>query len=365
MTTHRAATVLHVIAHMEKGGAERQLALLVDASRHRHVIAVLPGNQRSSPTTVELLPGLSPPAILRSVRGLIRKHDVDIVQLWLPDRITIPAMIAAHLEKRRIISGDRRRVRNYGGAAIRDRLNYVNHIFADVVVPNYPHFPPRLSLRRLLGIPARTLPILNGIDLAPKARPIRTVPDRLLFVGRLVEPKRVELLIRALPALTARAGIAGLDVVGSGPREAALRDEVKSLGVSDKVTFHGHRADWSEMFDPGEYFLVLPSVAEGMSNTVFEAIAQGFLPIVRDSRELRAILSDWEAIPVLVDMDRAGALVKTVATLTAGPATALDARTGAMQANLGRLSISRMAAAYDELYERLLTDPSASSGAAR
>lgn len=361
----RTATVLHVIAHMEKGGAERQLSLLVGESRHSHVIAVLPGNQRPSPAVIELLPGLSPSAIVRSVRGLIRKHRVDIVQLWLPDRLTIPAMVAARLEKRRVISGDRRRVRNYGRAAIRDRLTYVNHFCADVVVPNYPHYPPRLSLRRLLGIPARTCPVFNGIDLASNARAIRTVPERLLFVGRLVEQKRVELLLRALPALMANAGIAGLDVVGEGPRKEALLGEVEVLGLSDNVTFHGYRTDWSTMFDPGRHFLVLPSVSEGMSNTVFEAIAQGFLPIVRDSRELRAILSDWEFGPALVDMDRTEALVTAVAALTTGPAEAIDMRARAMQANLGRLSVERMAAAYDGLYDQLLTDPSATPGAWR
>lgn len=350
----RKATVLHVIAHMEKGGAERQLRLLVEASSQKHVIAVLPGGDRPSSAAVELIPDKSPCAIYKRVHCLIRKHNVDIVQLWLPYSITIPALFAARRARCHVISGDRRKVRNYGFSAVRDRLTYVNHLFSDVVIPNYPHFPPRFGLRRLLRIPGRTRPIFNGVELTPSVRPIDTTPDRLLFVGRLVEQKRTEDLLHALPELLAHAGIAGLDVVGEGPQEAALRSKTERLGLSSKVTFHGYCNDWSTMFDPNSHFLVLPSVSEGMSNTVFEAIAQGFLPIVRESRELRATLVNWDVNPVIVDMSRTEALVDAVAFLTKCPPRTLNQRARAMQVNLQYFSVARMTAAYDEIYEQLL-----------
>lgn len=347
------ARVLHVIAHIEKGGAERQLALLVKGSRHKHFIATLPGNERASAATVLNLPGLSPRAIFHSVRSMIRECEIEIVQLWLPDRITIPAMFAARSENCRIISGDRRRVRNYGGPAIRDRIAYVNHLFSHKVIPNYPHFPPRLSLRRLLGVPARTYTILNGIDITPIPRSLATTPTRLLFVGRLVEQKRVGMLLALLPDLIASAGISGLDIVGDGPEHLNLRRQTEELGLGADVSFHGYHTNWGAMFDPAKSLLVLPSVSEGMSNTVFEAISYGFLPIVRESWELRAILTDWDVGPIMVDMSRDGALHATLAALTAGPAETISERVRMMQSNLWRISVDRMVNSYDDVYDQL------------
>ncbi|MBY6160043.1 glycosyltransferase [Mameliella alba] len=350
----QTCAVLHVIAHMQKGGAERQLCLLVDASRHRHVITVLPGSDRATTAKIVPLPGLNPMAIYRSVRETIRANEIDIVQLWLPDRLTIPAMFAARAEGCRIISGDRRKVRNYGRAAIRDRLNYVNHVFADVVIPNYPHFPPRTSLRRLLGIPRKTQTIPNGLDLAPANRPIGSLPNRLLFVGRLVEQKRVDRLIDVMPQLQA-AGIAGLDIVGEGPEGADLKRRADELADPDRVVFHGHMSNWGEVFDPETHVLVLPSASEGMSNTLFEAIAWGFLPMVTGTAELETLLDSWPAKPILIDPDAPQTIVDGARDIQASTAAEIEQRVRQMQTALSRFSVSAMAEEYDRVYDRLCT----------
>lgn len=346
-------TIMHVIAHIEKGGAERQLALLAENSVHRHVIVVLSGNEGPSPAKVELLSSLSPLRIFKEVRGFIRNHDVDIVQLWLPDRITIPAMLAALAEGRPIISGDRRKVRNYGMGAFRDRLPYLNHLFARVVIPNYPHLPPKLSLRRLLGIPRRTHTILNGIEYEPSVRTIATTPSRLLFVGRFVEQKRVGELIDLLPELNRNTGVAGLDIVGEGTLEADYRERARKGQVESLIEFHGRLSDWGTRFSPDRNILILPSVSEGMSNTVFEAIAQGFLPLVSRSPELEAILSDWSAKPIMFDPLDGISITDAVRQALAMSPEQIGERIRSMQASLKEFSTERMAGAYDAVYEDL------------
>ncbi|WP_165354761.1 glycosyltransferase [Tropicimonas sp. IMCC6043] len=345
--------MLHVIAHMEKGGAERQLNLLVHASRHRHVIAVLAGNERPSVAEVECLPSLGLRDIYRRIRGMIGRHEVDIVQLWLPDRMTIPAMVAARAEGRIIISGDRCKARNSGPGALRDRSPYLCHLAAERIVPNYPHLLPRLSLRRALGFPKRTQVIFNGIETVPHVRPIAKVPDRLLFVGRLVRVKQVPLIVEALPALMQDHGITGLDVVGEGPESTRIEARAAALGIGAAVRLHGRLSDWGERFDPADHMLVLPSSTEGMSNTIFEAMAFGFLPFVSESPELDLILDGWDPRPVTIDHKDPARLVREVGAIRALPASEIEARVRGLQKQLDRFSVARMAAAYDSLYDEL------------
>lgn len=68
-------------------------------------------------------------------------------------------------------------------------------------------------------------------------------PPRIVYVGRLVASKKVHLAIEALaaPELVARG--VSLDVVGDGEQADALRDLAASLGLGDRVKFHGSVSD--------------------------------------------------------------------------------------------------------------------------
>jgi glycosyltransferase involved in cell wall biosynthesis len=108
----------------------------------------------------------------------------------------------------------------------------------------------RLVLRRaaavlpVSGDIARSLdltasPVLRmGVDTAA----IRAaVGDRapedglLLYIGRLVDKKGVDILVEAL----ARLGGARLEVIGDGPDRAALDELAARVGVADRVFFRG------------------------------------------------------------------------------------------------------------------------------
>lgn len=59
-----------------------------------------------------------------------------------------------------------------------------------------------------------------------------------LSIGRLIPAKRVDLVLRALAAVT-RPYAPGLVIVGAGPEQDALRDLAASLGISRRVRFAG------------------------------------------------------------------------------------------------------------------------------
>ncbi|WP_404324959.1 glycosyltransferase [Cobetia sp. UIB-001] len=356
MDEEKGITVLHVIAHIEKGGAERQLSLLARDSRYQHIIAVLAGNESESTALVELLPSLSPFSIYKKVRWLVKKYQVDIVQLWLPDRLTIPAMFAAKKENCKIVSSDRRKVRNYGKGAVRDRLPYINHLGSDIVIPNYPHFLPCLSLRRMLGINNYTHTILNGMELIERKRDIDSIPHRLLFVGRLVEQKRVKMLVKAMPQLMSETGITGLDIVGEGPEGSSISKLINELNLKKEVILHGRLKDWGVRFEPSTHILVLPSASEGMSNTLFESIAWGFYPIVSKSKELIKILESWSQLPGMINHRDASTLILEVNKIRSQKGAVIQEKVRVMQSELRNFSVERMTKQYDSVYEDLISD---------
>jgi glycosyltransferase involved in cell wall biosynthesis len=93
----------------------------------------------------------------------------------------------------------------------------------------------------------------------------------LLFVGRLVEYKGLETLVRAADRIPCRIAI-----VGTGPLEEPLRSEIAARGLDDKVLLLGKVDDLRPLYIGCEFF-VLPSVStlEGFGIVQIEAMAFG------------------------------------------------------------------------------------------
>ena len=82
--------------------------------------------------------------------------------------------------------------------------------------------------------------VYNGLDLDEYARATAPrLPGRVCAVGRLVEKKGFTDLVDAVALLAADGRDLHLDLVGSGPQEAELRERVAAAGVAGRVTFHG------------------------------------------------------------------------------------------------------------------------------
>jgi sugar transferase (PEP-CTERM/EpsH1 system associated) len=139
--------------------------------------------------------------------------------------------------------------------------------------------------------PDRISVIANGIDLEvfaprPEGRPILCqklgIPEgRFVFgsVGRVVLIKDHAALLRAAEVLHQR----GIDVhvllAGSGPELIRHQKYVKnSDALSGRVSFIGAADNVAEVLNAMDVF-VLPSISEGMSNTLLEAMACG-LPVI-------------------------------------------------------------------------------------
>lgn len=91
----------------------------------------------------------------------------------------------------------------------------------------------------------------------------------LLFVGRLVEHKDVATLLRAMARMPADS--ARLLLAGDGPLRQPLQQQAGRLGLDARVLFLGQRDDVPALLRACD-IVVLPSVSEGLSNVIIEAM---------------------------------------------------------------------------------------------
>ena len=126
------------------------------------------------------------------------------------------------------------------------------------------------------------------------------------FVGRLDNNvKRIDLLLRALPAVLEQRPESRLVLVGTGPDEQMLRDLAKELAITDRVEFRGAVPDvLAEM----RKFrcLVLPSAFEGTPMVVIEALSLGVPVIATDVGDIGELVLDRRTGRILEDVSPAG-----------------------------------------------------------
>lgn len=99
-------------------------------------------------------------------------------------------------------------------------------------------------------------------------------PFTALLVGRLVEVKNHERLLRALPAVVKQHPSFRLQIAGEGPLKAKMLELIVELGLTNNVEMLGFRSDILQLLQSADVFL-LPSLSEGCSLALAEAMAAG------------------------------------------------------------------------------------------
>ncbi len=129
--------------------------------------------------------------------------------------------------------------------------------------------------------PDRLTTIPNGVDLGhfrPAREPRQAGAPVIGCTARLHAKNDHATLLRAFAQVAVRWPEAQLLLVGRGPEEQRLRALATSLGLGSRIRFAGEQADVVSFLQQMDLY-VQTSVAEGMSNSVLEAMAAG-LPVV-------------------------------------------------------------------------------------
>ena len=153
---------------------------------------------------------------------------------------------------------------------------------------------------QILGIESkRRHYVPNGVDpekYCPIAAEAKTALRRelnlptegtiTLYAGRLSEEKRVRYLVEAWPAIRAQHPDATLLILGQGPEEANLKAK-----TSDGVIFGGAVHNVPPYLQAADVF-VLPSIAEGFSVAMLEAMASELAVVITDVGGARDAIDD-------------------------------------------------------------------------
>lgn len=171
-----------------------------------------------------------------------------------------------------------------------------------------PHF---LSSCRYIGENfLKSLPYLDGytskVVLTAKradSQPLAVHQPRILVATQqLNADKDHATLLRALARIDLPFT---LHIAGVGACEHELKSLADSLGLSERVVWHGFVADVPALLRQADIFL-LASLVEGLPNTLQEALAMGLLPIIRDVGGVREVISpalDPWVLPYDADAD--------------------------------------------------------------
>ena len=283
----------HSLGH---GGGERQLALTaltIDRSRFEPHVGSCEGGFwvdrlreagvpffRMGPRS---LVGFSALREARRLRAYIREHGIRIVQsfdytmnvLGIPAARSVPGVITLS-NQRCHMSLVPRRYRWLNHFAHRISAGIVvnsqalrRHLAEDYSVPNRKIFTCHNGIDTAVFHPGprAELPGLEG------ARPA----EANLVVGTvcvLRAEKNLGLLFEAFEAVARNRPGLRLLIKGSGPEEPTLRALAVSLNIEDKCVFLPSTPDITRTLSAIDVF-VLPSLTEGLSNALMEAMASG------------------------------------------------------------------------------------------
>lgn len=300
--SHRPASlprILHAVDSLAFGGTELVSAALIERTggQFEHAVCSLRG---SAPTSTGG-PSLTVPVTFLGKRS---GHDwglalriARLCRSLRPDVVharnwgTIDAVIGARLAGVPVViqSEHGRAMDDLDGLhARRIRVRRLLAPFIDSHVVVSTHLE-RWLIERVRVRPEKVRVVRNGVDVM-RFKPLEQRErvraehgyrrEDLVFgaVGRLSAVKDHRTLLEAFHLLAMRDPRSRLLLVGEGSERAFLEAEVRQRGLADRVRLVGYREDVGQMLGIMDVF-VQPSLMEGMSNAMLEAMAVG-LPIV-------------------------------------------------------------------------------------
>lgn len=371
--------LLHVITGINRGGAENHLLDLVRHQRARGLavtVAYLREGHYWAAALRELGADVHHLGLrfygdlrpLLKLRRVINRGHFDLVHAHLPpaELYTRLALLGTGARALPLIITKHNEERFSPGPGHRLLGRWVGSRAARIIVIS--EGVKRFMAGAGLGLDVRKLhAICYGIDAAPfgevRAEDVAALrkewglaEDALAvgFVGRLVEQKDIDTLIRGFALLAARCAKARLVIVGAGPLEARLRQRAEDLGVADRVVWAGFREDIATVMCAFDIF-ALTSVYEGLGLVLLEAMAARRPVVATRVGAIPEVVADGET-GILVGHGEPEALAAAFDRLLDGSLRAQFGEAGRRRV-LREFTLDRMWHATDELYAQCVRVP--------
>jgi len=366
----RRLHVVHVIDSLQVGGTENGLVNLVGclAGDFRHTVVAMtasgPLAARLPAETALVVLGKRPGLDLRALGQLVRhfrrlRPDIVHSRNWG----ALDAVPAARIARSPIVVHGEHGREVTDPAGLNRRRNRIRRWLAPMIDQ---YVTVSLDLGRWLtqtvGIDRdKVMTIHNGVDLRRFGDADREAGRAALgvdrdtvvlgTVGRLDPVKDQARLLEAYARIPAEAGRHCLVLVGDGPCRRDLEARAAQPDLRGRVHLLGERRDVPCLLAGFDVF-ALPSIAEGISNTVLEAMASG-LPLVATRTGGNPELVEDGVTGRLVPVGDTAALTEALTGyVREGHLRAMHGKAGRQRA-VDHFSLERMAERYRDLYADL------------
>lgn len=362
-------TILYLSTSSGPGGAERVISNLsasLDPARFRAVLCLFrPGwiqvhtESRGVRTYVIPTHGMFDWRWMLRFKRLLKDEHVDLIHAHEFDA-NVQGTFVATLSGIPLVATVHGK--NYFWEKLRRRLAYrwVSRRATMVTVSeNLKHF-----VVEKVGIdPGQVKVVYNGVDVLPQIDPFdigKCKEDLGLpsgnqivgVVGNLYPVKGHQYLIASIPAVLAKCPNTTFVFAGRGQLEAELKSQAFQLGVNEQIRFLGLRQDIPRILSMLDVF-VLPSLSEGLSMAILEAMVAGKPVIATDVGGNPELVEDGET-GYLVPSQNSQALADRLITMLTNSARALQfGETGQRRAQ-GRFSLQTMVREYQVLYDQCI-----------
>jgi glycosyltransferase involved in cell wall biosynthesis len=253
----------------------------------------------------------------RRIRRIFKAEGIDVLHCHVPSFLSIACVLEARkmglpsIATNHLLSETFSRNLFFDSARFNEFFYKLVNVFYNLV--DIVLCPSTYGLRTLKenGLNTRAFVLSNGIELSKfnsnlnheqfdRQFGLKDENKKILYVGRLMEEKGLDVLIKAYGIVSAKVPNSNLIIVGKGHLRKNLEDLTNRLGLKN-VVFTGFVSDslLKQAYASSDLF-VLPSYAEIQPLVLLEALAMG----------LPAIGTNVGGIPEMIIEGRNGYILK-------------------------------------------------------
>lgn len=368
-----AIRILHATQTMASGGAAtgiRNIIASLNSPQFEHLILVenLSEAERIATPNVAKLYAIPPcpwrlwMQKLQTIRGFLNEQQINIVhgRGWPGTDALVAATAIPSVGL--VFSGHGRPTAQAVSRTFLQRIllrwlgTHLHRAFA--VTPELAD-----ELAQSVGWPRKKVEVIfNMVDMSrfvPKfysPQKADVNPFRIGVAGRLVQVKRIDLVLKMAQQIMTRLGTHAfiIEIAGDGPLYDKLEADIKHYGLEKSVLLIGkitHMPDWYQSLD----VFVSTSDFEGCSNVIMEAMASAVPVIATDVGVNRMLIGD-DLGGFIIPIGDSDSLIQRVLTCIDNPGLTLSLGQAGRKRLEEVLSIENYKKAHVQLYEGAIHD---------